>query len=81
MGAREPDFPLYVAGQRLKIFLALIPSAVHLDPLTVSESPAFRILRAGLLRGILSINCGFPGNPSPGPAEWIATFASAVQQS
>ncbi len=47
--ARESEFPLWVAGQRVKIFLALFPSAVHLDPLTVSGVAASRILRAGLL--------------------------------
>ena len=52
-GARESEFPLWVAGQRVKIFLALLPSAVHLDPLTVSRKTASRILRAGLLSLIL----------------------------
>jgi hypothetical protein len=46
-------FHCWVAGQRVKIFLALFPSAVHLDPLTVSGKAASRILRAGLLSLIL----------------------------
>ena len=47
--ARENlSFHCGVAGQRVKRFLARFPSAVHLDPLTVSWTAA-RILRAGVL--------------------------------
>jgi hypothetical protein len=42
---RESESPLYVAGQRIKIFLALFPSAVHLDTPPGSGSFAFRISR------------------------------------
>jgi len=42
---RESEFPLYVAGQRIKIFLALLPSAVHLDTPPGSGNFAFRISR------------------------------------
>jgi len=39
--ARESDVPLWVAGQRIKIFLALLPSAVHLDTPPGSGNFAF----------------------------------------
>jgi len=42
---RESGSPLYVAGQRIKIFLALFPSAVHLDTPPGSGRFAFRISR------------------------------------
>jgi len=38
---RESGLPLCVAGQRIKIFLALLPSAVHLDTPPDSGSSAF----------------------------------------
>lgn len=43
----ESESQLYVAGERIKIFLALLPSVVHLDTLPGSESFAFRISRTG----------------------------------
>jgi hypothetical protein len=44
---RESGLPLCVAGQRIKIFLALLPSAVHLDTPPGSGRFAFRISRTG----------------------------------
>jgi hypothetical protein len=43
--ARESEALLCVAGQRVKILLALFPSALHLDPPPGSGSFAFRIPR------------------------------------
>ncbi len=42
---RESESPVYLAGQHIKIFLALFPSAVHLDTPPGSGSFAFRISR------------------------------------
>ena len=45
MCARESDVSLYVAGWRVNVLLALLPSALHIAPAARLRGFAFRITR------------------------------------
>ena len=54
-GARELEFSFWFAGQRSKVFLAVVSSAIHLDPLIATGRPTFGILRTRVFSAILII--------------------------
>ena len=66
--ARESNVPLWVAGLRIKIFLALFPAAVHLDTPPGSRSFACKNRAQGIVsRRIVML-------------EWQPSIAEAFRQ-